>query len=50
MKEVLKHYNNSKKNYEGLALEGGEMHIAYYRDKHPHNYEKLEEYYGRDNK
>ena len=41
IKEIEDHYAESKKNYEGLALEGGKVHIAYYRDKHPVFYTRL---------
>lgn len=37
------HYQLSSENY---AIESAESHLAYYRDKHPHNYQILLDYYS----
>lgn len=36
--EAEMHYQSSSKNYN---IDGGESHIAYYRDKHPDHYQVL---------
>ena len=35
------HYNQSKINYESIAVTGGEAHLDYYRDKHPKRFNEL---------
>lgn len=46
MKDIIKHYENSKKNYDVI----GESHLEYYREKYPENYKKLKAYYDTNNK
>lgn len=36
--EAEEHYQSSKDNY---CIEGGESHLAYYREKHPQYYAVL---------
>jgi hypothetical protein len=43
LQEAEKHYRLSSENY---TTESAESHLAYYRDKHPQNYQTLLEYYS----
>ncbi|MBV7269586.1 hypothetical protein [Winogradskyella luteola] len=38
LQEVEEHYRLSSENYD---VDSGESHLAYYRDKHPVNYQVL---------
>jgi|TARA_B110000858_G_scaffold130571_1_gene148458 hypothetical protein len=38
LKEAEEHYRLSSENY---TIEGGESHLAYYREKHPTYYQVL---------
>lgn len=40
---VKKHYDDSLEKYQGLASEGAESHLSYYREKYPENYKILTE-------
>jgi len=38
LQEAEQHYQSSSENYD---VDSGESHLAYYRDKHPANYQVL---------
>lgn len=38
LQEAKEHYRLSSENYD---VDSGESHLAYYRDKHPANYQVL---------
>ncbi|MFV9549947.1 hypothetical protein [Algibacter sp. PT7-4] len=43
LQEAEAHYQLSSEYY---TIEGGESHLAYYREKHPQNYQTLLNYYS----
>jgi len=43
LQEAEAHYQLSSENYK---IEGAESHLAYYRDRHPQNYQTLLNHYS----